>query len=351
MASRSFATLQGSGRNTLDVPVAALAGLAIAFLAFAIPANLLAEIVSASGLPSIVAAAEPPLGFKARIGLGAAGAVIVFALTFLVLRWLERFGRRRVEEKEELELEIEAPRLRRRDIHPDAPSRPPLLAVHELGEPDLELDEAASSPWLEPAAPSPVWDKMREEPAREPRPMPEPEPQVDPAPAFEPSAREEESDAAAAYALSQYRWSGDEEPETQPAPPVEHAWIPEPPAEEPAAEEPTPFQPEVWATEPAMPPAPESEPPASPEPWHTMPSAATEAAEPDPEPAEAPQPPQGSIADLMERLEQGLARRRVAPFPAAVPEEDPAPPSFANEDDDRLQNAINSLQRFASRQD
>ena len=43
----------------------------------------------------------------------------------------------------------EAPRLRRADAHPDAPSRRPLLAGHELGEP-VEED----TPWLERDEPS-----------------------------------------------------------------------------------------------------------------------------------------------------------------------------------------------------
>jgi hypothetical protein len=56
----------------------------------------------------------------------------------------------------------------------------------------------------------------------------------------------------------------------------------------------------------------------------------------------------------MERLEQGLARRRFTPpQPAAAPTERvvPQPPSANEPSDDRLQSAIDSLQRFASRQD
>src|SRR5687768_7589083 len=155
-APRIFAGFQGAGRNTLDVPVAALAGLAVAFLAFTAPAGLLADIVGATGLASILPAAEAPLGMKARLGIGAGGAVLVFAIAFLLLRWLDRFGARRAEEAEEAAAVLEAPRLRRRDIHPDAPSRPPLLAVHELGEPELELTQVEVEPEPEPiAAPQP----------------------------------------------------------------------------------------------------------------------------------------------------------------------------------------------------
>ena len=254
MVSRSFGALQGSGRSRLDLPVAALAGLAVAFLAFAAPANLLGELVDASGLPSVVSAAQPPLGFKARIGLGAVGAVVMFAITLLVLRWLERFGRRPVKPIFDPVIEAEAPRLRRRDSHPDAPARPLLLASHELGEPGVELGEDAL--FAEPAAPaSPlaVWD------------MPDPHP-----------------------------WMADLAPG----------------AELPAALE--------------------------------------------PEPAEAaPRSRSGSIADLVERLEQGLARRGAVPTPVPVPTVrpavDPAPQAFTEAGDDRLQNAIDSLQLYAAR--
>src|SRR5688572_30314085 len=144
--SRAFSAFRKGGRNSLDVPVSALAGLAVAFLAFAIPAGLLGDLVAATGVSSFIPAAQPPLGFKARIGVGAAGAVAVFAITFLVLRWLDRLGTRRKEAAADAAFEAEAPKLRRRDFHPDAPARQPLLAVQELGEPDLLLDQVAPAP-------------------------------------------------------------------------------------------------------------------------------------------------------------------------------------------------------------
>jgi hypothetical protein len=155
-ASRTLSDLLGSGRNALDVPVAALAGLAVAFVAFAAPAGLLAEIVGATGLASILPAAEPPLGMKARLGIGAGGAVLVFAIVFLLLRWLDRFGTRRAE-KDEDAASLETPRLRRRDIHPDAPARAPLLAVHEVGEPEPEPEPELEEPEPpDPEEPEPV---------------------------------------------------------------------------------------------------------------------------------------------------------------------------------------------------
>ena len=60
-----------------------------------------------------------------------------------------------------------------------------------------------------------------------------------------------------------------------------------------------------------------------------------------------------SIAALMDRLEQGLARRRmIEPAPAAPagpPQVFPEAPEPAEPADDRLQSAIASLQRLAAR--
>ena len=413
-ASRSIAAFRG-GRNSLDLPVAALAGLAVAFVAFAAPADLLAGLVGASGLPALIPAAEPPLGLKARVGLGAGGGLIVFAVAFVVLRWLDRFGARRAEQAEEA-AELEMPRLRRRDIHPDAPARMPLLAVHELGEPELELNEVEPEPIAVEVDPSPLLARKPDRDA-EPEPFPRAgfEPEPTPFEASRPAALPDTglSDQAGAYALSQRNWA-DFEPEPQPDPePVaepDHPWIAEPAIEaEPEWQPPSPQawgfdeaepgepqEVESWARDPlsATTPEPEPEPepeaqaypeppsetvaepewqqPAAPvEAWNAMPplSIAPEPAEPEiahyaepePEPEVAeysPPPATGSIAELMERLEKGLARHRTAPAEPAVPPPAapvghvaPAPSLSPDPAEDRLANAIESLQRFASRQD
>jgi hypothetical protein len=177
IGTRSFGALQGGG-NAIDVPVAALAGLSIAFLAFAAPADILADLVSSSGLPSILSAAQPPLGLKARIGIGAAGALIAFTLAFILLRWLDRFGSREPVRSRAVvmpEREIPIPRHRRRDHHPDAPERAPLHATYELGEPALD-------PWPEPQS-GPKRESERVPHAEsEPQGAPEPTPQWTPEP-------------------------------------------------------------------------------------------------------------------------------------------------------------------------
>ncbi len=357
--SRTISGLRGSGRNALDVPVAALAGLAVAFLAFAAPAGLLAELVGASGLASIIPAAEPPLGLKARLGIGAGGAVLVFAIAFLLLRWLDRFGTRRTEEAEDA-LIMETPRLRRRDIHPDAPARAPLLAVHELGEPELELNEIhteAPAPWLEPAS-----TVARDLP-------PEPELQATWGGESEPlrEAPQESPSQADAYALSQRIWS--EDPATNDSEAADD-WQAEPMAREPieaeGLDQPWPAEPtqsdepssnddfgSADFAAPALPAEAETEAAAeTPQPW----PAACRVPEPEPAAESAlaqpvPQHASGSIPDLMERLEQGLARRRFAPPPQPAERAAPEPRVAAEPDNDRLQSAIDSLQRFASRQD
>jgi hypothetical protein len=238
MASKPFQNMfRGVGRNALDLPVAGLAAAAAVFFAFAMPQDMLSQIVSATGLPSLFAAAQPPLGLTARIAIALGGALITFGLVFFLLRLLDKSGLDSGREKPAAAPEEgEAPR-RRRDYHPDAPIRRPISAARDLGEP---------APPTPPKAAAPIWL--------------------------------DDAEAAA--------------PEAEP----------------------------VLEAEPAPEPAP---------------------------PAEMPT----SIAALMERLEQGLARReprRHDSLPAAA--RAPAPQVFPEAPDDRLQSAIDSLQRLAARQ-
>ncbi len=251
MASRPFQNrFRGVGRNALDLPVAGLAAAAAVFFAFAMPQDVLSQIVSATGLPSLFAAAQPPLGLTARIAIALGGAIVTFGLVFVLLRLLDRSGLDSGRDKRAArpEEEGEAPR-RRRDFHPDAPVRRPISAARDLGEPAPPEPVRTAVPiWLDEAAPVAAPEAAAEaEPEPEPEPAPEPEPLPEPAP---------------------------------------------------AAEMPT------------------------------------------------------SIAALMERLEQGLARRqRPRGAPAApAPPQAPAPQVFPEAPDDRLQSAIDSLQRLAARQ-
>lgn len=243
MASKPFQNrFRGVGRNALDLPVAGLAAAAAVFFAFAMPQDVLSQIVSATGLPSLFAAAQPPLGLTARIVIALGGALVTFGLVFFLLRLLDKSGLDTGKAKPAFEPEEgEAPR-RRRDYHPDAPVRRPISAARDLGEPAPPEPARAPVPaWLDEAAP-----------VAAPEAVVEPEPAPEPLPA------------------------------------------------------------------------------------------------PEPAPAEMPT----SIAALMERLEQGLARRQQRPGAPAVPPapQAAAPHVFPEAPDDRLQSAIDSLQRLAARQ-
>lgn len=267
IASQAFsrnivASLPMGGRNALDLPVAALAGLSVAIIAYAAPADALAELVAATGLPSIFASAEPPLGFKARMAIGVGGSLAAFFLAFAAMRLLDRVGRQSPPEPRLIVPDDSqaAPRLRRRDFHPDAPPRPPLMATLELGEPAppgrpvwlQSADVEAGTEYMDDASPAPSFDLTSEEA-------------------------------------------------------IEHGL--------------------------------------------DLAEAEVEIARPEPRRAE---PLARSLDDLMARLERGLERRRAAIAepslqPRTAPVEARAQDDLAPADD-RLQNAIQSLQRFAARQ-
>jgi len=123
-------------RSAVDLPVAGLAALAVAFAAFAVPDALLGRAVEATGLPELLAAAQPPLGNTARLSIAVAGAVVAFFAAFTLLGWLDRFASRgpamvRVEPISG----SDAPRINKADAHPDAPPRRPISATRDLGEP------------------------------------------------------------------------------------------------------------------------------------------------------------------------------------------------------------------------
>ena len=258
---------RGLGRNAFDLPVAGLAGLAAAFVAFAMPADLLGQLVSGTGLPHLLAAAEPPLGFKARGALGIAGAVAAFALVYMMMRMLDRSGRKMPRPKADFRDQEASPRLRRRDVHPDAPVCRPISAIRDFGEP----------------APPPL------------------------AAAIAPA---QDDDALPA-------WFADPAPEPIE---LEQAPVPEAPPQ-------PSLEPETSSPEQRIGPASTSAPAA-----------------------------EATIPELMRRLEQGLARRRTRQIFAPPQQQHqqapvPAPQVFPEANDDRLQSAIDSLQRFAARGD
>ncbi len=143
-----------SGRSVIDLPVAALAGLSVAFAAFTIPAELLADAVGATGLASVLPSAQPPLGSTARFAMALVGALAAFGAAFMLLRWLDRFASRPADPACAPVAREAGLRLNRADSHPDAPPRRPISASRDLGEP---APPRPSAQWLEdlqaPAAP------------------------------------------------------------------------------------------------------------------------------------------------------------------------------------------------------
>ena len=215
MASRFLEDAQrGASRGSLDLPLALLAGLSVGFVAFVLPKDILAEAVQAIGLPSILPAAAPPLGDKAGAAVAVAAALATLAAVYLLLRALGReTSPPRRSPFEDPDEEPQTLRLRRADIHPDAPARRPILAARELGEPvppSRPADEAAREPEaieepLELGGPGlemieaeaePIEVELELEPEPEslaevaepqaPAPEPQPEPEPDPEPKAEP---------------------------------------------------------------------------------------------------------------------------------------------------------------------
>src|SRR5947209_6833963 len=182
--------ISGKGGSLLDKGVAALAALSGGFFVYAMPESLFSRVVAASGLAQFVAAAQPPLGMKARLAAVAAIVVLAYAFVGLLMRALDGIGRG-ARTAADAPIEAEAPpRLRRADAHPDAPSRRPILAGRDLGEPEFDEEplELAPETAVAPEA----------EPESEPLPAflvpQEPEVAEEPAPAaFEAGAVEEET--------------------------------------------------------------------------------------------------------------------------------------------------------------
>ena len=135
---RSIANIFGDPeRSALDLPVAGLAALAVAFAAFTIPDALLGRAVEATGLAGradrgAAAARHDRAGCCSRLP----GALAAFASAFALLGWLDRFASRAPAPVLDIESPTpEAPRIRKADAHPDAPPCRPISAARDLGEP------------------------------------------------------------------------------------------------------------------------------------------------------------------------------------------------------------------------
>ncbi len=208
----------GRLKPSLETMVATGAAFVTGAAVFLMPIDLLQNAVIASGLPALLPPLDPPLGSKAKIGLALVAAGFAFGLVALLVRLLVGKSKKKVSGTERLferkrdarpkpaqpviEDAPDAPKLRRRDRHPDAPARAPLSIGREIGSPD--------------SPPRPRFAK--EEPVFAPEPEIEAEPVVE-APAFEAPEFVAPEPVEAAYV-----------PVFEPAPEVE----PEPVATHPA---------------------------------------------------------------------------------------------------------------------
>ncbi len=339
-----------NGSSALDSMLSGFAAGAAAFIVYAMPQASFENAVALTGLANVLPAAQPPLGMTARSAVMLAAGVGSFALVWFILRALGKPSPKKKRRAAAEELEMAPPRLRRADMHPDAPSRRPILAGVDLGrsfddlpsggreKPDEQLagsgaeiptleqettgyssyidDDTADLPEIseeqpvEHAAGLPEWIEQADE-------FEEAEPQAWPL-SFQPVSRDEpaEFDPVAA--------EGDE-PQYQPfeeeayeGPQVDEVE----PAEASEEDEPLDLSPRELQTVDAL--------------AHRLPQ---------------PRPAEGSISDLVERLEAGLKRRQPSRWSGPVAEAPVANGHSADGDpvDARLRGAIQELQKLASR--
>lgn len=400
------------GKKGTELAVAGAIGLFAAIGIFLVPIDILEQLVLESGLPGVFPPADPPLGMKAQIGFALAAALLCFAITYammLVIDGASKLFEDSEDDTETAPAAAPAPRLRKRDRHPDGPVCAPLSALRDLGEPG----RSPATPMREESEPESAPAANRELPWRRKKKPTEEEPAAEVASRRAPWRRAEPEEGASEDRLRRIR--GMREPETsfdsEPAPePVEPAAGPKPvalppietasePVDEltpwsqrkqpvqldpiPAPEPLVAFEPEpVAAAEPeedelelheaaALRPdeAERAPAPAAPmpqenvEPHSARPAWLAEQPEADQLEDRAPTPRftgQESIAELMERLERAMASRAVgtqigeerpvpAPPMAQAPETDlnPAAPEPM---DTRLRSALENLKKFAPRQ-
>lgn len=147
-------------RKDLKLPLPGIAAAAAAlFVAGGIvfmPVDVLEVIVADSGIAAILPAAEPPLGYTARVAMamvaGGGIAALAWAATMLILGGDGVVRLRAPKRRPAARLTEDAadvPVLRRADAHPDAPARAPLIATQELGVPFLEISAKTAPPPIE----------------------------------------------------------------------------------------------------------------------------------------------------------------------------------------------------------
>lgn len=155
--------LKSMARVPFAPVVAAMFGIITLILIFMTPGWLFERMVVASGLPSLIAAAQPPLGETARKLSAIAGGLGVFSALWAGLALLRAIVKRNAPPKargsriDAAALIVESPIVKR--------NREPIFAERELGAPFMS-DEAIASVVSSP----PTDDAEQDEP-----PVPEPD--------------------------------------------------------------------------------------------------------------------------------------------------------------------------------
>lgn len=159
---------------------AVLMGGAVAFFFFAMPMMLIQQGVIASGLPSLIAAAAPPLGETARSLVAGAFALLSGGVTWLIITLA---GPRHRVERAHDEADLAATPSFDHSAH--FPVRRPILAHSEFGTPLPDIAEAPFSAWTEDAEldllefPDDDVLELQEPIAQAPPPEPSPPPAED----------------------------------------------------------------------------------------------------------------------------------------------------------------------------
>lgn len=385
--SKGMKGLLSGGR--LELIAAGFVGIVAGALVMVMPIDVLQDLVIDSGLPSVLPQAEPPLGFKAQALLAVVAAAIGFVVVFGVMKLVDKaaFLFEESDEDAEDKLAEEAPRVRRRDQHPDAPARAPISASREFGEAGEPAEEAPRRGLFaelrpqasaEAAEDKPAERLRRFRPADEAAPKAAPpsfadllraeiaedeaEPRFDPDASIEieaPVAEAEDvlelNDPLEALGLADVM----REPEADVQPIEAPAPVPVAVTEGHTKVTPARAAPRWMDVEPEPAPEPVAEveapaPEPAPAPVVAEPVAAAPVATPapaEPEPVFAPQSDGETIADLIGRLERAVAIRMpgAAPVQSARAIEPPARIDEADEApiDARLRSALANLKRFA----
>ena len=127
--------------------------LALAFFVVAMPADIFEGLITASGLPSIVSAAAPPLGMTARMIVAGLVALIAHAAVIALFLLLDRESHPKQQERETDPVFFTPPQFE----EASEPSAAPLPEPARLEILDVAFSPVPSPVTLQPADDSPIF--------------------------------------------------------------------------------------------------------------------------------------------------------------------------------------------------